>query len=147
MRTRCPDLLEEEIVATVGKLKGGKAAGVDEIPAEALKALDGTGMEWLTSILNMAWRTGTIPPDWQTGIIIPIYKKGDRTECNNYRGITLMCEASKLYAKVLKKRLSQLIEPKLSEDQAGFRPGRSISDHIFSLRLLSEHAWEYDKPL
>ena len=35
------------------------------------------------------WSTGEVPEDWRRAVIIPVHKKGSRTECSNYRGISL----------------------------------------------------------
>ena len=69
------------------------------------------------------------------GMIISLFKKGDRGDPSNYRGITLLNVVGKLFNKVLNYRLLQWLEEhnKLSESQAGFRFGRSCVDNIFIL--------------
>lgn len=72
--------------------------------------------------------------DWRTSIIVPLYEKGDQEQVENYRGISLMCTAYKMYAEVVRKRLEKEAEKKLlPKGQAGFRKGRSTMDNIFIL--------------
>ena len=79
-----------------------------------------------------------IPSDWSKGLILPLYKDGDERVPSNYRGITLLSVVGKLYSSVLTKRLSSWCEEnnKISEEQAGFRPGRATTDHLFTLTEL-----------
>jgi hypothetical protein len=76
-------------------------------------------------LIQNIWNTETLPAQWKEGIICPIYKKGDRLDCSNYRSITLLNIMYKIYAILLNKRLSDIIETKLSDFQMGFRPNRS----------------------
>ena len=55
-----------------------------------LKALTGEGILWLTRVCQVSSKHGKTPRDWQTGVIFPIFKKGDRKQCTNYRGISLL---------------------------------------------------------
>ena len=70
--------------------------------------------------------------------IVTIFKKGSRTECGNYRGITLLLVDGKILAKVLLNRLQPLSESIIPETQCGFRPGRGTTDMIFSARQVQE---------
>ena len=79
-----------EVATAIKGIKSGKAAGEDEIRPEMLNALTGEGILWLTRVCQVAWKFGKTPRDWQTGVIIPIFKKGDRKQCTNYRGISLL---------------------------------------------------------
>src|SRR6187551_1167142 len=69
-------------------------------------------------------------------IITSIYKKCDRRNCNNYRGISVMPSIACLYGRVLKERIEA--EIKEEEEQNGFRAGRSCIDGSFSLKNLIE---------
>ena len=128
--------------AEVARIKSGKAAGEDEIIPEMLKALTGEGILWLTRVCQVAWKLGKTPREWQTGVIIPIFRKGDRKQCTNYRGISLLSLPGKVYAKC-----REIVESKLEDGQCGFCPGRSTTDQIFTLKQIFEKSWEYGKGL
>ena len=70
----------------------------------------------------------------------PLYKKGDKTECGNYRGISLVSHAGKVLLKVVARRLSAYCETKglLPEEQCWFRPNRSTTDMMFVVCRLQE---------
>ena len=93
-----------EVATAIKGIKSGKAAGEDEIRPEMLKALTGEGILWLTRVCQVAWKFGKTPRDWQTGGIIPIFKKGDRKQYTNYRGISLLSLPGKVYAKCLERK-------------------------------------------
>ena len=86
--------------------------------------------------------------EWRQSIIIPILKrKGDRRECSQYRGISLLSQSSKVFARILEKRIRYIVEPQLSENRFGFRKNKGCSDAIFILRQLQEKHIEWNKPL
>ncbi|GAA6083977.1 receptor-type tyrosine-protein phosphatase F-like, partial [Tachysurus ichikawai] len=138
---------QAEVTEVVEKLLSGKAPGVDEIRPEYLKSLDVVGLSWLTHLCNIAWRLGTVPLDWQTGVVVPLFKKGDRRMCSNYRGITLLSLPGKVYARVLERRIRPIVEPRIQEEQCGFRPGRGTLDHLYTLTRLLEGSWEFAQPV
>ena len=93
----------------------------------------------LLELFNHAWNTGIVPEEWNLSTICPIFKnKGDPSECTNYRGISLMSHAGKMYERILERRLRSKVEEKLSENQCGFRPDRETVDQIAALRLVLE---------
>lgn len=132
------EIEQEEVEEAVRQLKRGKAAGHDRITPEMLKGLGKIGMEILTDLYNKIWHEEKIPEDWEVGIILPIHKKGDNRECTNYRGITLLSVALKVYERLLDKRLKLVTEEQLDEVQSGFRKGRGVQDHIFTMKQLTE---------
>ena len=75
----------------------------------------------------------TIPTEWRYGIIIPLPKKDDLSECGNWRDITLLSVPGKFFAIVLLDRIKEAVDKALHQEQAGFRPGRSSNDQIFTL--------------
>ena len=65
------------------------------------------------------------------------YKKGDPTLVSNYRPISSMNTDCKMYTNLVNNRISPWAISKIHPDQAGFVPGRLITDHT---RLASEVA-------
>ncbi len=81
----------DEVRETIAKLRGGKAPGICNISAEMLKAGGEAMIHGLHAVVSAMWQSGINPPDWKRGLVVPIWKgKGDRHDCNSYRGITLL---------------------------------------------------------
>ena len=116
-----------EVATAIKGIKCRKAAGKDEIILKMLKALTGEGILWLTRVCQVAWKFGKTPRHWQTGVIIPIFKKGDRKQCTNYRGISLLSLPGKVYAKGFERKCREIVESKLEDGQCGFRLSRSTT--------------------
>jgi hypothetical protein len=74
-----------------------------------------------------------IPKDWAISMICPIYKKGDKAQCSNYQGVSLLCTAYKISTTILLNRLKPYSENIIGEYQAGFRKGRSTIDQIYAV--------------
>ena len=80
--------------------------------------------------------------------IVTLYKnKGDKGDCNNYRGISLLNIVAKLLAHVVLKRLQVLTDRVYPESQCGFRANRSTTDMVFSLQQLQEKCRGKKQPL
>ena len=93
-----------EMVRAIAGLKGGKAPGGDGIPAEVWKYGGNNLFSRLHQLIANAWEVGSIPQAWKDASIVTIHKKGDRTECWNYRGISLLSMACKIFARILFNR-------------------------------------------
>ena len=70
------------------------------------------------------WQGKRIPDDWNEATIIGIPKKGALNDYNNWRGITLLSIPTKILAKIIINRLSNVVDSRLREEQAGFRKGK-----------------------
>ena len=137
-----------ELSKAIDCLSQGKAPGKDGIPPEALKCGKSALLRHLHKLLCLCWEKGHVPKDMRDASIVTIYKKkGDRSECDNYRGISLLSIVGKVYARVVLARLQSLASRVYPESQCGFRAGRSTVDMIFSLRQLQEKCREQQKSL
>ena len=129
----------ENVRKAVKKLKKGKAPGVDGITSEMLHSGGDSVLEWLTRVCRVCIRDERVPNDWMRAIIVPLYKgKGDRSDCKNYRGISLLSVPGKVYGRLLIERVRGMTEGLIGEEQCGFRSGRGCVDQIFAVKQLSE---------
>ena len=80
-----------EVREAVNEMKSGKAPGLDGFPVECLKKGGTAVLEWLVRQLDVNFDMGVVPMDWHGACIVPLYKgKGDKCECSNSRGISLL---------------------------------------------------------
>jgi hypothetical protein len=79
-----------------------------------------------------------LPQQWKESITVPIYKKGDKTEYNNYQGISLLSTAYKILSKILLARLTPYVNEIIDDHQCGFCHNRSIMDQIFYIQQILE---------
>ena len=131
-------------------LKDHKAPAEDGIVGEWMKALlyvekvpggeeeevkPSTMARLLVKLYNAIWRTGYIPSEWRKAMVMSIYKKGDPTEMDNYRGISLMPVPLKLLLLILTYRVARVLEAKglLAREQAGFREKEECPGQVAAL--------------
>ena len=134
----------EEVSRAVKQMKCNKACGGDGIPAEVYKH---GGTTLVHRLFQKIWDNEEVPQELKDASIVTIFKKGNRTECGNYRGISLLSVARKILAKVLLNRLQHLSESIIPETECGFRPGRGSTGMIFSARQVQEKCREQGRDL
>ena len=115
----------------------------DKIPAILWK--DPIFHQLFLDLCNYAKTSHISPTIWLRSQIIPKPKKGDLTLPTNYRGISLLPIAAKIYHKLLLNRIRSKVEPILRKNQNGFRPGRSTIGQILTLRRIIEEITFYNK--
>jgi len=86
-----------------------------------------------------------LPKEWKESIVVPIHKKGDKTDCNNYRCISLLPTTYKILSNILLSRLIPYAKEIIGDHQCGFRRNRSTIDHISCIRQILEKKWEYSE--
>jgi hypothetical protein len=82
-----PEPSVSEIELAIEKLKSHKSPGIPQIPAELIKAGGRTISCEIHKLIISIWNKEELPEEWKESIIVPTYKKGVKTNCNNYRGI------------------------------------------------------------
>jgi hypothetical protein len=93
-------------------------------------------------LINSSWNKGALPEEWKGSIIVPIYKKGDKTDCTNYRSISLLTTTYKILSNCLLSRLTRNAKEITGGHQSGFLRNRSTTDRIFYIRQMLEKKWE-----
>ncbi|XP_037774545.1 uncharacterized protein LOC119571204 [Penaeus monodon] len=98
-----------ELRIVIDSLASDKAPGTDGIPSDLISCCKDTLLQPLHDVLCQCWREGDVPQDMRDTKIITLYKnKGDRCDCNNYRGISLLSIVGKPYARVMLVHLQKL---------------------------------------
>jgi len=77
-----------------------------------------------------------LPEEWKESIILPIYKKGNKTDCSNYRGISVVPTTYKILSDILLPSLKLYVDEIIRDHQCGFRRNRSTTDHVFCIRQI-----------
>ena len=134
---------ESELIGALRSMANTKAVGPGELLVEILKLgrnRDPTVLREFHRVIKLVWHQREVPQRWRDAVIKVLHKKKDRTECDNYRGISLVAHADKVLLKFVATRLSAYCEARnlLPEEQCGFRPHTSTTDIMLAVRRLQE---------
>jgi hypothetical protein len=131
-----PSPLEVEIA--IVKLKKYKSPGSDQIPGELIQAGGEILLSAIHKLITSVWNKEELFDQLKESIIVPIHKKGDKTDCNNYHGISLLSTSYKILSTILPSGLSPCIDEIIGDHQCGFQCNRSTADQIFCIRKILE---------
>jgi len=116
-----PEQSTLEVDKATEELKRNKSPGVDQAPAELIKARGRTICSEIHKLTNSIRNKVELPDEWKKSIIVPIYKKVDKTDCsNNYRGISLLPNTYNILSNILLLRLTSYAEEIIVHHQCGF---------------------------
>jgi len=85
-----PETSAFEVELAAEELKSHKSPRIDRIPAELIKTGGRTIRYEIHKLIISVWNKEELPEKRKESIMVPIYKKGDKTDCSNYRGISLL---------------------------------------------------------
>ena len=96
----------DKIQEIIRNLKRMETPGTDNINAELLQAAGPQMTQRIQDLILNRWRSERMPNERNRSIICPIYKKGEKSECSNYRGISLLDTVYKILTTVINNRLT-----------------------------------------
>jgi len=99
--TLIPEPSASEFELNNDMLKSHKSPGIDQIPAELIKVGGRTLCLESLQLITSNWKKKKLAEAWKESIIVPIYKKGDKTDCSNYRGTLLLPTTYKILSNIL----------------------------------------------
>ena len=116
-------IYESELNKVLQSLKLSKASGLDKISNKLLKAAGYTINESLLYIFNLVLATGIFPDELKMAKVTPIYKEGDKSNCGNYRPISVLPVVAKILEKLICDQLREFLNENniISKQQSGFR--------------------------
>jgi sorting nexin-29 len=126
-----------EVEVAIGELKRYKSPGVDQIPVELIQAGGGTLRSEIHKLIKLIRNKEELPHQWKEPIVAYIHKKGDKIDCSNYRGISLLSTSYKILSNIVLARLTPHASEITGDDQCEFRLNRS-TDQIFYIRQIME---------
>ena len=122
---------EIEIVELINSLQNKRSSGHDGLSNCMLKKEKYVFARLLKPLINKSIETGSFPSGLKTANVIPIFKKGDSTNLNNYRPISLLPVISKIFEKIINNQLTKVIDNGyIDHNQYGFRRGHSTEDAV-----------------
>jgi len=92
--------------------------------------------------LLFVWNKEELPDEWKESIIVPIYKKRDKTDCSNCRGLSLLSTTYKFLSNILLSRLTPYAEESIGDHQCGFGRNRSTADRVLCICQILGRKWE-----
>ena len=98
----------------------------------------------MVMLYNWIWKKEDAPRRWREGVVVNLFKKGDKSDPENYiyreRGVTLLSTVGKTFCKILNDRTGTIMgrEEEKIEGQAGFRPNRSCVDRVYTLGKITQ---------
>lgn len=124
------------IVNCIKTQKSSFYHGPDGVPSCILKNCATAFSTPLSIIFNTSIKYGYFPKYWRDSYIIPLFKSGNKSAINNYRGIAKLSAIPKLFEKCLMDSLSHKTQSLLSPLQHGFRKGCSTTTNLLHLTTL-----------
>ena len=124
----CAYLTKDELISIINNLKNKKSYGLDGISPVLFKKIAGNLLDPLLFLINLCLESGKFPDVLKTSIVSPIFKKGDQSDIQNFRPISVVSVFSKIVERVIYNKIISFFEKNniLSNMQHGFRTGRSI---------------------
>uniref|UniRef100_A0A670ILE0 Reverse transcriptase domain-containing protein n=1 Tax=Podarcis muralis TaxID=64176 RepID=A0A670ILE0_PODMU len=124
-------ITEQEIEEAIQKMQLGKSPGPDGLTARYYKALKECLVQPLKEVCNEILEGKKAPETWKEAFISLIPKtETEKNQVKNYRPISLLNVDYKIFADILAKRLKKVLIGEIHKDQAGFLPGRHMSDNV-----------------
>jgi len=123
-----------EVDISVQNLKPYESSCTFQIPTELSQAGGKTLHTEIHKIINSIWNKEELLHQWKECIIVPIFIKGDKTDCSNYRGISLL-PTYKILSNIHVSRLTPYRDKIIGDQQCRFQHNRSATD-TYILHLL-----------
>jgi hypothetical protein len=117
---------------TIQKLKDKNALGIDLIQAELIKEASPDFIDHMHRLIILKIWTRRL----ELGYHLSDTQEGRRDKCSNYRGISLLCVAYKIFSSTLFNRLMTYVETAVGDYQSGYRQERSTVGQIFTVRQI-----------
>lgn len=125
-----PTISQQMVISALQKLKLSFSVGPDGIPSAVLKRCAEALSIPLMNLFNLSLQKAEFPVRWKFSYLFPVFKKGDKRNVANYRGITSLSACSKLFEIIVNDLLFSCCKDYIDSDQHGFYPKRSVTTNL-----------------
>lgn len=119
-----------DVVKGLNEMNGNKGPGPDGIPPKVLKETAESICFPLCAIFNKSLKSGVFPEAWKFSLLVPIFKKGDKSDVNNYRSVAIQNSMAKLFDMMTFKVVRYYLNKSLSFQQHGFVSNKSTATNL-----------------
>jgi hypothetical protein len=131
-----PEPKNSKFDVTAGKLERCQSPGIDQIPAEQIQAGEKTLRSEIYKLIKLIWNKEQLPDQWKESTVVCVHRKGNKTSCSNYRGLSLLTGSHKILSNILLCRITPYADEIIGDHQCSIRRKRSTTDHIFYIRQI-----------
>ena len=125
-----PRVTLDSVINSIKKLKAKKSVGTDNIPSYIFKGCIDIFAKPLVHIFNLSISKGVFPERLKEGVVIPLHKKGNTSEVENYRGITILNPIAKAFEYLLCDSIFNFVQNRIVQQQHGFVPDRATVSNL-----------------
>ena len=127
-------IAKQGVLKLLLNINENKATGPDDIPGKLLKICAHELHEIFTILFQTSLNQGIVPDDWKHAIIHPLFKKGDKTNSENYRPLSMTCIPCKLQEHIIHSTIMGFLDHNnlLTDTQHGFRKNRSCETQLIT---------------
>ena len=113
---------EDDIEDLIKALDSNKATGPDGVSPKLIKEAGKSLVPSLTKLINLSLRTSLVPSQWKKANVLPLFKKGSKSDVNNYRPVSILPAPSKILEKIVLKKVYNYFRDHnvLTKHQSGF---------------------------
>jgi len=133
----------QETLVVIRNLKNNRAPGEDSVTSELIKYGGRKLWNRIHQLITTIWDIEQMPQEWGTAIICPIYKQGEKVECRNYRGISLLNVTYKIFTNLLTRYIEPYVEEILGTTSAVLGKVDLLQTRFFCVGIILERICEY----
>ncbi|MGL1888435.1 MAG: reverse transcriptase family protein, partial [Reichenbachiella sp.] len=141
------DIDKDAVLRIINKLSISKAAGPDIIHARVIKECSVPFSDIFCLLFRKSLLEGVLPYQWKQANVKALFKKGSRTNCSNYRPVSLTSIICKIFETLVRDSISFHLEEHcvLTKCQHGFRSGHSCVTQL--LEIIEDFSQYYDQAI